>query len=337
MASTLARDVRVELSSPHERAHARSRRRWRIAKNLLSAAFFVVVLGAIAWYIGAVEWDPVWQSLRTYKTSTLLLAGTIAVLHCLLYASFDLLTKPHKVHGLARRLMYPVAFTSYTFNMNLGPWIGSLGIRLRQYSRLGLGSAQILRILVFTTLTNWVGYVFVAGLVFALRPPPVLPADWPIGAATLRTIGFVLLGVVAAYWAVCAFSRKRTFTIHKLHIRLPSGGMAVLQAVLAGINWLLIALVAWLVLRGIAPYESVVATILLAAIAGTLVHIPGGLGVVEGVILAVLGGDVPRHEMVAALVVYRAIYYLWPFALGVVTFATVETLARRKALRAAAG
>lgn len=334
MASTLARDVRVALSSTHESAHARSRRRWRIAGRLLSAAFLLLVLGAIGWYASTIEWEPVLEALRGYRASTLAAAAAIAVLHCLLYASFDLLTRPQGQHGLPWRWVLPVAFTSYTFNLNLGPWIGSLGIRLRQYSRLGLGGAQILRILVFTTVTNWVGYVFVAGLVFALRPPPLLPEGWPIGAGTLRTIGCVLLAVTASYWAVCAFARKRVYTIRKLHIRLPSWRMAVTQAVLAGANWLLIGLVAWLVLRGAAPYESVIATVLLASIAGAALHVPGGLGVVEAVLLAVLGGDIPRGQMVAALLVYRAVYYFWPFALGVLTFATVETLARRRATAA---
>jgi len=325
---------------PRRAASVHSRRRWHLIARILSGAFFALVLFAIAWYARTIEWEPVFEALRSYRPATLALAAALAASHCVLYASFDLLTRPHVPHGsekgrLPWRWVLPVAFTSYTFNLNLGPWIGSLGMRLRQYSRLGIGSAQILRILVFTTLTNWAGYIFLAGLVFAVAPPPVLPEDWPVGAGTLRLVGVGLLAVTAAYWTLCALARRRVYTIHRLSLRLPSFRMALTQTALASTNWLLIALVAWVVLKGAVPVTTMVVTILFASVAGAIVHIPGGVGVIEAVLLAVLDGEVPHGQLVAALLVYRAVYYLWPFALGLLTFAIIENLLRRQPAAAA--
>jgi uncharacterized membrane protein YbhN (UPF0104 family) len=322
--------ARAAASLPDRREPpAASRRRWRLLGRVVGALFVLLVLGAVAWYARQIEWGPVLEAVRAYRPFTLALAAAVAVLSCTLYASFDLLTRPHAREGLSWRWVMPVAFTAYTFNINLGPWIGSLGMRLRQYLRLGLGSAQALRILVFSTLTNWVGYVAIAGIVFAIRPPAMLPADWPIGTGALRAIGVGLLAASLAYLAACAFARKRVFSVRRLSLRLPSARLALVQTALAGANWALIATVPWLLLGGAAGYPLVLATVLLAAIAGAMLHIPGGVGVIEAVMLAVLGRDVPQHQLLAMLLVYRATYYLVPFALGVVTFAALEALVRR--------
>jgi glycosyltransferase 2 family protein len=326
VATTVARLA----AAAHAPSRAVARRRWRLLGRIVSVAFLLLVLGAIAWYARSIEWAPVLEALRAYRPTTLVLAAAAALASCLIYSSFDLLTRPHARDGLSWRWVLPVAFASYTFNLNLGPWIGSLGMRLRQYTRLGLGSAQVLRILLFSTLTNWTGYVALAGLVFAIRPPPVLPEDWPIGAGTLRAIGLALLAVAAAYVAACAFARKRVYHVRKQSVRLPSARMAALQIVLAATNWSLIATVPWLLLNGAASYPTVLATILLSSIAGAITHIPGGIGVIEAVMLAVLGGTVPHGQLVAMMLVYRATYWLWPFTLGVATFVGLEAAVRRR-------
>jgi uncharacterized membrane protein YbhN (UPF0104 family) len=288
------------------------------------------VLGAIGWYARSIDWPPVVEALRSYRPATLALAALAAATSCLVYASFDLLTRPHAGAGPSWRWIVPVAFTSYTFNMNLGPWIGSFGIRLRQYAKLGIGAAQTLRVLVFSVVTNWSGYVLLAGLVFAIRPPPVLPPEWPFGAVALRVAGVVLLAAIAAYWTLCALARRRVYSVSKLSLRLPPLRTALAQTCLAAGNWMLIAMVLWILLGGAAGYPTVLATMLLASVAGALLHIPGGVGVIEAVVLSVLGREVPHGALVAALLVYRAIYYLWPFVLGVATFAVMEGLLQRR-------
>jgi uncharacterized membrane protein YbhN (UPF0104 family) len=323
--------ARAATRLPERRASpAATRRRWRALGRVAGALFVLLVLGAIAWYARAIEWQPVLEAVRAYRPATLALAAAVAVLSCVLYASFDLLTRPPARDGLSWRWVMPVAFTAYTFNINLGPWIGSLGMRLRQYLRLGLGSGQVLRILAFSTLTNWVGYVAIAGTVFALWPPAVLPADWPIGAGALRAIGVALVAATLGYFAACAFARRRVFNVRKLSLRLPSLRLALVQAAMAAGNWALIATVPWLLLGGAAGYPLVLATLLLAAIAGAMLHIPGGVGVIEAVMLAVLGREVPQHQLLAVLLVYRATYYLLPLALGVATFAVLEAQVRRR-------
>jgi uncharacterized membrane protein YbhN (UPF0104 family) len=73
-------------------------------------------------------------------------------------------------------------------------------------------------------------------------------------------------------------------------------------------------------------FFPVAAGYVVANTAGILSHVPGGLGVIEAVMLAL----VPGANVVGALVAFRAVYYLIPFFLGALTFALCEYLRRQR-------
>ena len=298
--------------------------------RILSLAFFALVLGAAAWTLRGVDWTAVGQAIREYRASTLVLAAVLATLSCILYASFDLLSQRLVRHALPAPWVLAIAFTSYTLNLNLGPWIGSLAVRLRLYPKLGLRSTDVLRIVVLTTITNWQGYFALAGLALLVAPPPRLPDDWPIGPLALQLAGALMFVLSAAYLALCAFAADRTLAIRKLRVRVPRLPVALAQTAVASLNWVLIAAVPYVLLRGAVSYSTAMVALLVACAAGAIAHVPAGLGVIEAVLLAMLGRDVPTPHMIAGLLAYRAVYYLWPFLLGLATFAVTEFLIRRR-------
>ena len=60
---------------------------------------------------------------------------------------------------------------------------------------------------------------------------------------------------------------------------------------------------------------------LLAQVAGIVSQVPGGLGVVETVLLLLLSPTLPAASVAGALVAYRAIYYLLPLSIATVLLA----------------
>ena len=52
------------------------------------------------------------------------------------------------------------------------------------------------------------------------------------------------------------------------------------------------------------------------AIAGVITHVPAGLGVLEAVFIALLSHQLGRNELLAALILYRFLYYLAPLLLA---------------------
>jgi uncharacterized membrane protein YbhN (UPF0104 family) len=68
-----------------------------------------------------------------------------------------------------------------------------------------------------------------------------------------------------------------------------------------------------------------------AAIAGVLLHIPAGLGVTEAVFIALLSHLVPEHQLLGALLAYRAIFYLTPLLAGALLYLKLEMRTRKAA------
>lgn len=66
---------------------------------------------------------------------------------------------------------------------------------------------------------------------------------------------------------------------------------------------------------------------MIANVAGFVSHVPGGLGVIESVVLFLL----PDGDAIGALIVFRVVYFLVPLAIGSIVFAASEALLGRSA------
>jgi uncharacterized membrane protein YbhN (UPF0104 family) len=302
--------------------------RWRAARPVLAAVFYVAVAVMLAFLARRIDWRAGFASLRATSTGTLIAAAAVAWASHVVYASFDVLAKRYTRHHLRAGQIMPVTFVCYVFNLNLGAWIGSIGLRYRLYSRLGLGAGVITRIFTFSVVTNWTGYFALAGAVLAAGRVP-LPQDWALSAGMLRGLGVLLMGLAAAYVWLCARAKRRTFTVRGNVIELPSLRMALAQMSLAASNWMLMSLVVYVLLHGQVPYPTVVGVLLISAVAGVAAHIPGGLGVLEAVFIALLGPQVPQPQLLAALIGYRTLYFLIPLLVATILLPVVEQRARK--------
>jgi hypothetical protein len=214
-----------------------------------------------------------------------------------------------------------------------GAWLGGIGFRYRLYSQLGVSPATTARLYLSTLVTNWTGYVAVAGVAFAFYGLD-LPDEWRLSDNGLRWIGVVLAAVVApAFLVACVRARRRSRSVRGHEFEVPDGRLAAGQMAVGALNWLLIGAVIWSLLPhgGQAPhYGTVLATYLIAAIAGVVTHIPAGLGVLEAVFLALLGHRVSHAQLLGALLAYRALYYLVPLALAGLAYALLESRIKRQ-------
>ncbi|HYW55530.1 MAG TPA: lysylphosphatidylglycerol synthase domain-containing protein [Polaromonas sp.] len=318
----------------HLREHDSTRKKftdtawWPWLKRGATAVFFVLVTVLLVTQARTIDWQEVLTSLQDYRLSEVWGAALLVVVSFVLYSTFDLIGRHYTGHTLSKVRVMAVTFVTYAFNLNLGSLVGGVAFRYRLYSRLGLGTGVITRIMTMSMLTNWIGYLLLGGLVFSLQPP-TLPDGWKISTEHLRYIGFVLVGTAAAYLATCAFSRKRTLSIRGHEIELPSLRLAALQVVMGASNWLVMSGIIFILLQQRIEFSAVVSVLLLAAIAGVITHVPAGLGVLEAVFVALLSHLLPQHELLAALVAYRVIYYLVPLAVATVVYLVMEAKAKK--------
>ncbi|MFP5340881.1 MAG: lysylphosphatidylglycerol synthase domain-containing protein [Gammaproteobacteria bacterium] len=314
----------------HGEAKGGWRRRWPLIKRILTYVFFILVAGLLIGLARNLDWQEVYSTLRNYRAETLWMAGAAALGSYVVYCFFDVLGKRYARHDLPLRQILPVTFVCYAFNLNLSAWVGGIALRFRLYSRLGLRPSQITRVFTLSLLTNWLGYMWLAGLIFVMGwiTPP---ASWEIGFTALRVLGAGLLLACVVYLGLCGFSKRRSWTIRGHEIHLPSLRLALIQLVLGAANWSLMALVVYFMLSRQAAYPEVLGILMISSIAGVVTHIPAGLGVIEAVFVAMLADEMSKGAIVAGLIGYRVIYFLIPLLFATLVYVVLE--ARAKKLR----
>lgn len=305
--------------------------RWRWIKKILTGLFFIAVVVLLVIYARKVNWHDVAEVITHYNRLAILSSVALVIVSYLTYGVYDLIGQAYCGHRLQKRQVMLVSFICYAFNLTLSTWVGGVAMRYRLYSRLGLDGSTITRIFSLSIATNWLGYVLVAGVVFSMGLVPV-PSGWFIGEGTLRATGVCLLAFVLVYLAFCAFSRRRRWTVKGHTLALPSLRMALLQFSVSSANWLVMGAIIWLLLGQRVDYPQVLGVLLISSIAGVIIHIPAGIGVLEAVFLALLSGEHLTHgAIIAALLAYRVLYFIAPLLLALVLYLWLES--RAKALR----
>jgi len=143
----------------------------------------------------------------------------------------------------------------------------------------------------------------------------------------------VLLAMVATYVWFCAYAKRRHMTVKGQKLVLPSFKFAVAQMVISSANWMAMGAIIWLLLGEDVNYFFVLGVLLVSSIAGVIVHIPAGIGVLEAVFIALLAGEhTSQGTIIAALLAYRMLYYFLPLLLALVCYLMLES--RAKKLRA---
>jgi uncharacterized membrane protein YbhN (UPF0104 family) len=289
----------------------------------LTLAFFSALAFFGVRYARTIAWQDVGRALAATPVPTLLAAVALSAASHATYSSFDLLGRAYAGHRLRTAQVMRITFTSYAFNLNLGSLVGGIALRLRLYARLGLTYPTIMRVLGLSLVTNWLGYLVLAGLVFSLAPPQP-PPSWALSDLGLRVLGPVLLVLAGVYVAVCLAAQRRRLRFRRRVIRLPSPAIALGQLALSCANWALMGALMYTLLRRQLPYAQVLGVLLVAAIAGVIAHVPAGLGVLEAVFVALLSHRLPEAQLLAALLAYRAVYYLGPLALAAMLYLAQE-------------
>jgi glycosyltransferase 2 family protein len=321
---------------PARRAALRTRRWWPWLKRALTAAFFLLVAALVIAEARAVDWKQVLQTMRDAPVSVLAGAAALAAASHLLFSCFDLLGRRYTGHTLPTRTVMAVNFISYAFNLNLGAAVGGVAFRYRLYTQLGLKLGAITRVVSLSMLTNWIGYISLGAIVL-LRWPLEWSADFRLHGTVLQLIGALMLAAVLGYVGVCAFARRRTWSVYGHKITLPSVRLAALQLLMSCTNWMLMASMLYLLLQQRIAYHEVLGVLLVAAVAGVITHVPAGLGVLEAVFVALLSGQVPKEQLLAVLLMYRALYYLVPLIAATLGYIVLEARLKKRARSSAQG
>jgi uncharacterized membrane protein YbhN (UPF0104 family) len=196
-------------------------------------------------------------------------------------------------------------------------------VRYRIFKRWDLSLGDISRITALSMAGIGLGYIALITVALFFKPfgPSFFP-DWMNVAAPYAGIA-LLIGEAFFLWWLSGGNRR--VVIHRWVVPFPNATSAWQQMVV-GFFEMGAAMMALYVLvpSDLLPSLAGFSMIYIGAIfLGILSHAPGGVGVFEAGIMVSLAAK-GRADMVAALLVYRAIYNLAPFVLGVIALALRE-------------
>lgn len=261
------------------------------------------------------HWRDLQRSLYEIPAWRIALAALLTVVSYAILTGYDYLALRFAGRQLPFKQVALVSFLGYTSSYNFGALLGGTSIRYRLYSSLGVSPGEILKVGISLAATFWLGAGTIGAVLFLAAPLPI-PDSLHLPLQTTRALGAVLLAGVVGYLILTAVWR-RPVTIRGWTVQLPSPSLSLLQMAVAIADLCVASLVPY-VLLGPALSTSFLhyfAAWLLAIWLSLISHVPGGAGVFELTLLWFLK-PTDTDLTLAALLIFRVIYYLIPLLIA---------------------
>lgn len=277
-----------------------------------------VVLSCYLLYqeIRTISLDELSDSLYAIRPHNwLMAAGATFGAYCAL-AWYDRIALAHLGKKISWWFISLCSFTTYALAHNIGASVFSGGVvRYRAYSSKGLMGHEIGILIVFCSFTFVLGTLLSGGAVLVCQPD-LIKRVADVSPWLSVAIGLLMLGLVSLY-VLGSWRQFKPLKLGKLYVEYPRLGIVGRQLLAGPLELACAAAIIYYAL----PSESnpgylVVLGVFLASFSLALLsHAPGGLGVLEVTFLAAMP-ELPKADVLAALIVFRGFYLLLPFALS---------------------
>ena len=328
-----ASDASTCLTVEHaEQQESLRRGRWqRRLLVTLRLALFAIAVAVLRHQIASVDRAALTRALRSYGWPRVTLALLCTAASFLTLGVVELLALRYAgkraARAVTRKVALTTSFVAHAFSQSVGfALLTGTAVRLRAYVRYGVGTAAVARASAFATATVLLGLLSL-GSIALLSAPSVLRLD-PMTASG-RPAGAILAAIVLTYLAWSSFGARAALGSGRWRLPRPSPALAAGQLILSVFDWLVTGTVLFAVLPVGLPlsYAELLRAYLLAQTAGMASHVPGGAGVFEVVLLALLAPGTSATMLgglAASLVAYRVIYYLVPLCAATTVAAVIE-------------
>lgn len=298
---------------------------------------FALALFAIHRELQEFSFYEIIEELSAYSLWAIALAVGLTALGYVLMTGYDWLGFRYVNRSDPYRRTALPSFVGHAISNNVGASVlTGRSVRYRFYSGMGVTADDVTRIGGFCTLSIWLGLVIDSGLAFVVEPA-LLSLALGIPMVSVRIVGVILLvGVVVyALWGVL---RRNPIEIRGWSIDTPELRLSFAQISLGIFDWAVAGMVLYVLLptSNHIGYLGFLGVFFIAQLAGITSQVPGGLGVFESVLLLLLSGMLPTTGIVAALIVYRIVYYLLPLFAAAIVLVVRTTLVHREKERIAA-
>jgi uncharacterized membrane protein YbhN (UPF0104 family) len=296
-------------------------------KRGIAVAIVALAAGLLYRTLSGYSLDEIIQSITAIPLRNILLAGVFAAGSYFCLTWFDWLAVRYAGAPLPYRKCALASFCALSLGHNIGfAALSSGAVRYRFYSRWGMSTGQIAKVIIFCGVTVGLGLITLAGVALLLRPD-LAARMIGLTPSLAMAIGAFCLALSALYVIAAAFLRRKV-TIKGWSLPMPELKLALGQIGIGSANFACVAacLHQTLSAAGDVAYFAVAAAYVIANAGALVTHVPGGLGVIESVVMFLL----PGAAIVGALVMFRVIYYLAPLSIGGPLFGLTELYLRGK-------
>lgn len=295
---------------------------------IIGLVLFGVALAVLRTELRTVTWHDLTGDILNTPPRQLGWAVLLTALNYATLTGYDLLAFAYVGKRLARGRIMLASFLAYAIANNVGfAMLSGASVRYRFYTRWGVTAHELSRIIFSYSVTFWLGLLALGGLSLALSPLPrasEMPAH-----QLVAPVGWLLMLTSVAY-LVATIVRREPIRIKRFELPLPSPRIALAQLSISVVDWALAGAVLYVLLPpSNMTFLDLLGAFLAAQLLGLASHVPGGVGVFEGLMVLLLKPFVTSAELLPALVVYRAVYYLLPLTAAVVVLVADEARQRR--------
>ena len=206
--------------------------------------------------------------------------------------------------------------------------VSGTAVRAHLYLPAGLTGGEVARVVAMSWLS------LVAGNMTMLAGAELFQAATGVDPARHAILGVALEGLLLG-WLWWLSRGPRELVVGRLRLPMPPASLALMLMALGAVESGTAIGALYVLLPGdLAPPFDVFAVGCIAAVMlGVVSHVPGGLGVFEASMTAILAGR-GRPDLLAALLLFRLLYNVLPFALAVLVLG-LRLLASRGSVREA--
>jgi len=269
-------------------------------------------------------WESLWDSFAAIPATHWALAVIATLVAYVALAEYDRIALIHLGRKIDWMFVMIASFTTYSLSHNIGASLlsGTI-IRFRAYGSRGLGAGEIAVLVGLTSFTFLLGAATLGGVSMVLRPE-ILQRYFDVPEWMAIAVGALLLAVVGFYLAGSLFHFK-PLTIGSFHLYYPRPKVVIRQLIVGPLELLAAAAIIYFCLpaEGNPGFITVVGVFIASFSMAIVSHAPGGLGVLEYVFLTGLE-DMNQAQVLAALIIFRLLYLLLPFAAALVIVLVFE-------------
>ncbi len=303
----------------------------RIILPAIGITLFFVALIVLRNEIQQFSWSTFREHVRLIPEHQLFLAFGVTIASYLILTFYDKIALVNLGIRLSWHKIAKASFLGFAFSHNITPSLLVGGtIRYRIYSSLGISGFNVTKVVGFCALTLWVGFMTLGGVIFAgtsVRLPDNI--DWPL--PNLQYVGWIFIVAIVIYLILCRTIRATIAFRGKL-FSLPKLPIAVGQIMVSSLDLIASSLILYLLLPPIEElsYPLFLAIYLIGFMGGIISQVPGGLGVIETILVLMLGSFIESTQILSAVLVYRLFYFIIPLMTAAVILAIHEIRQRRK-------